>query len=333
MRGTAQRPGDARPDLGARPGQDPEGAAFTVSRVGGRRHWSAVFLLGFAVVLGGVIAVGAGFRSPTNTSILPLVPLDSPTVVPAWGGATLPTLPRLQLPAPTMGPPSTSGPGPIQLEASRRAESMFVHGDVFVPNVTWVFVSLQRAVDVIGWASVSVPGGAGPGVGSGPTLRFDVELPIPSVTVIGPLTIQATAYDRTGKLVASARLAVGAVGGGAPEPTTGALVPAMLIAPTVDVDTVTSSILDVAGELRVKAEWVRVGLESGDGRQLVSELVATADPNGGIRPVRTPTFDVSLRIPSPRPTGLAWIVVTAFDDAGVPLGAMRRPILIEMPAG
>ncbi len=208
MRRAAQRPSDARPDLGARPGSDPEGAAFTVVRVGGRRHWSAVFLVGFAVVLGGVIAVGAGFRSPTNTSNVPPVSVESATAVPSpTDGPARQATARPFRPGGSPGPIATSGPGPIQLLASRLAESIFVHGDVFAPNVTWVFVSLQEmGGQVVGWASVSVPGAVGPAVGRGPTLRFDLELAVPSATVVGPLALVANAYDKTGKLVGSARL-------------------------------------------------------------------------------------------------------------------------------
>ena len=102
----------------------------------------------------------------------------------------------------------TSGPGPIQLQARRNAVGMFVHGDVFVPRVTWVYLALRDAAGgTAGWASVSVPGAAGPGTESGPTMRFDIELAI-QPTFTGPLWINANAYDAGGALVATTRLQV-----------------------------------------------------------------------------------------------------------------------------
>jgi hypothetical protein len=91
---------------------------------------------------------------------------------------------------------------------------MFVHGDVFVDQVTWVFVSLQNPTGrIAGWASVSVPGAAGPGARDGSTLRFDLELAVPSDFVAGPIWIQAHAYDSQGRVVASARLGTNPDGG------------------------------------------------------------------------------------------------------------------------
>jgi hypothetical protein len=102
-------------------------------------------------------------------------------------------------------PVQTNGPGPIQLQAKRRAETVFVHGDVFAVNITWVFLSL-RGPDgrVAGWASVSVPGSASMVSGSGaPALRFDLELAVPSDFNRGGLVVQANAYNAHGALVES----------------------------------------------------------------------------------------------------------------------------------
>jgi hypothetical protein len=102
----------------------------------------------------------------------------------------------------------TSPPGVIQLVARRQVGAMFVHGDVFVPRVTWVSVSLlDDGGNVAGWASVSVPGAAGPGQSDGPTLRFDVELPVPEAFA-GRLWLDANAYDADGALIGSVRLEV-----------------------------------------------------------------------------------------------------------------------------
>jgi hypothetical protein len=52
---------------------------------------------------------------------------------------------------------------------------------------------------------VSVPGAAGPAASGAPTLRFDVELAIPTA-FDGDLWVQAHAYDAQFGLVASARV-------------------------------------------------------------------------------------------------------------------------------
>jgi hypothetical protein len=168
--------------------------------------------MAFLVVLGGVVAVGVAGRRPVEPAIVMPVALDSPGLTSA-AASVAPTL-QAVIPSSLPGasaaraPILTTGPGPIQLVARRHPETMFVHGDVFVPRVTWVFVSLQDdSGRVAGWASVSVPGAAGPGVGSGPTLRFDVELAVPA-GFAGRLWIQANAYDTQGAQIASSRLEV-----------------------------------------------------------------------------------------------------------------------------
>ena len=49
-----------------------------------------------------------------------------------------------------------SGTASEKFNESRESASMFVHGDVFVERVTWVFVSLQDDADLANltiWAS------------------------------------------------------------------------------------------------------------------------------------------------------------------------------------
>ena len=90
---------------------------------------------------------------------------------------------------------------------------MYIHGDVFVANVTWVYVSLQDDRGrIAGWASVSVPGAAGPARGDGPTLRFDVDVAVPA-GFDGPLRINANAYDVDGVLMASTRIDIASLTG------------------------------------------------------------------------------------------------------------------------
>jgi hypothetical protein len=199
----------------ARPGREPESASFDVSRVGrARRGWQPAVILGFLVVLAAVVTVGVGGRSPAPTPALPPVAAASPapTRVPSESPI---------VPAPTTGPriPLASPPtvmsegGPIRLQATRFRASTFVHGDVFVPRVTWVFVSLQDDLGrVAGWASVSVPGAAGPARDAGPNLRFDVELAVPDSFSGLRMWLNANAYDTDGALMASVHLEVPGIG-------------------------------------------------------------------------------------------------------------------------
>lgn len=198
---------------GARPGRDPESAAFEPARVVRQRGRPPIFVLGFLLVIGALVVVGVGGRSSVGAT-LPPVALHSPAATAA------PTVtPSPEQSAPVFRPDASfaaglvvrSGPGPIELEAHRQATSMYIHGDVFVANVTWVYVSLQDARGrIAGWASVSVPGAAGPAHTDGPTLRFDVDVAVPD-GFDGPLKISANAYNADGVLMASTRLDVASV--------------------------------------------------------------------------------------------------------------------------
>jgi len=190
---------------------------FEASRVRARRGRSPLVLIGWLVLIGGVVAIGlsgrnSGAAAPSHGPVAAAAS-TGPSETP---GATAPfSVPVAPGPGSSTGsssdlaPIQTSGPGPIQLEARRHPETVFVHGDVFGTRITWVFVSLQDAGgQVVGWASVSVPGAAGVPPASVPSLRFDVELGVPANAASGKLTIQATAYGSGGQLVASVRLAL-----------------------------------------------------------------------------------------------------------------------------
>jgi hypothetical protein len=189
-----------------RPGREPASASFETVRVPTRRGSPPIFILGFLVVIGGLIAVSVGSRGSAGATSAP-VALGSP--VATSSRSVVPTPTPVASPVRSVEPAvATTGPGDIELLARRSSASIFVHGDVFVPMVTWVFVSLQDdRGDVAGWASVSVPGAAGAGSIGGPTLRFDVELAVPA-TFSGPLWITGNAYDAGGHLVTSTRLEV-----------------------------------------------------------------------------------------------------------------------------
>lgn len=209
MSGSAE-PGTGTPRTPApRPGREPESASFETARVAASRTRPPLFVLGFVGVITALVMVGVGGQGPVTPTSAPPVAVASPSPT----SAPLPTAaPPVVFPRPAESPDAapvlTSGPGPIQIVARRHPETMFVHGDVFVPRVTWVFVSLQDDDGrVAGWASVSVPGAAGPGTEDGPTLRFDVEVALPE-GYEGRLWIQANAYDADGAQVASSRVEV-----------------------------------------------------------------------------------------------------------------------------
>jgi hypothetical protein len=208
MTGSGEVPQEPRERAPERP---PESASFEAVRVGSRRGQAPIALLAFLVVLAAFVAVGVGGRSsPAATPVDPAA-VATASVQPSTAAPTPGRPTHGPDPTPFLAAMMTSGPGPLRLEVQRNVAALFVHGDVFVPRVTWVYVSLvDDAGNVAGWASVSVPGTAGPGLGGGPTLRFDVELAIPT-GFDGRLWISATAYDDSGTRVAGAQIEAGAL--------------------------------------------------------------------------------------------------------------------------
>lgn len=195
-------------DSGDRPAREPESATFEAARVGSSRARPPVFILGFLVVIGAMIAISVGSRGLPAATAVPVALAPSLAPTPTLAAAISTVEPAPSQPDGIDVPVATSPPGDIQLLARRVPASIFVHGDVFVPSATWVYVSLRDdAGNVAGLASVSVPGGAGAAQGAGPTLRFDVELAVPA-SFSGRLWVDATVYDTSGKLAASTRLEV-----------------------------------------------------------------------------------------------------------------------------
>lgn len=197
-------------------GRQPESADFAASRVRGSKR-PPILVVGWVVVLGGVMALGlsarsgesgggpavAGAASPA-TSTLELQPNSSffriiDRSIPPRFDPDFPSFPTNVV--------ATSAPGPINLQASRHPSTIFIHGDVFAQQVTWVFVSLQSLDGQVGgWASVSIPGGASDGRDHRPALRFDVELAVPTGMATEALVVQALAYNAAGVLVATTRV-------------------------------------------------------------------------------------------------------------------------------
>ena len=185
-----------------------EGAAFDLEQLeGGRRQRPRVLASGFIVVLG--LVVGAGVIGRLSAGAFPstgenIALTSSPASVLASDVAATPPI-GPAFPADT-GPLLSSGPGDLELLAKRHAETIFVHGDVYPAGVTWVFMSLRDDTGQVGgWASVSVPGAAGPAASGAPTMRFDVELAIPA-SFDANMWVQALAYDARFGLIASARV-------------------------------------------------------------------------------------------------------------------------------
>ena len=88
---------------------------------------------------------------------------------------------------------------------------------------------------------------------------------------------------------------------------------------------VTTPQVDVSGSMLVRADHVGIALEARGNRVLDHVWVDVFDPDGGVRPRRTPSFGASFDLPFPRPNGTMWVVVTAYDERGMPLGSTRRP--------
>jgi hypothetical protein len=101
--------------------------------------------------------------------------------------------------------------------------------------------------------------------------------------------------------------------------------PIALKAPAPTRVEVTTDRLEVAGSLLVRADRVLIALEARGNRVLDQVSVNVADADGGIRPEYGPMFGTTFELPSPRPRGTMWVVVTAYDEGGMPLGTTRRP--------
>ena len=197
-------------------GRPLERADFAASRVRGSRR-PPILVLGWVVVLGGVMALGLSARSGGSGSEAVVANAASPAAStfdfqpnPSFFRIIDKTIPprfEPDFPSFPTNIVATSEPGPINLQASRHPSTIFVHGDVFAQQVTWVFVSLQSLDgEVAGWASVSIPGAAGDSRDHRPALRFDVELAIPTGLATGVLVVQANAYNAAGGLIAATRV-------------------------------------------------------------------------------------------------------------------------------
>jgi hypothetical protein len=79
----------------------------------------------------------------------------------------------------------------------------------------------------------------------------------------------------------------------------------------------------------MRAGRVEVALITVENVLLTSSIIDTSNRDGGVRPIRAPSVDIKLPIPTARPIGRIWVVVRAYDDAGTEIGELRRIVDIE----
>jgi len=98
--------------------------------------------------------------------------------------------------------------------------------------------------------------------------------------------------------------------------------------PAIGPVTLTEPDLTIFGKVLVHAARIEVSLEARNNRVIDTVDVDVSDPDGGVRPRSQPQFEVTFPVPYPRPNGTMWVVVTAYDGRGMPLGGERRPFLV-----
>lgn len=161
----------------------------------------------------------------------------------------------------------------------------------------------------------------------GPFVAGAWALAIAGVVAVGLLTGEPPQDDHA--VVAEASLAESAQPPSSlPSTRMGALLlqdVVALVSPAPARVEVTTRRLDVAGAVLVRADRVLIALEARGNRVLDSVSMDVSDLHGGIRPEYGPTFSATFELPFPRPNGTMWVVVTAYDEGGMPLGATRRP--------
>lgn len=231
---------------------------------------------------------------------------------------------------PGTGEPATAAL--LAIDARMAGRRLFLSGEVFTPDAFIVFVTIGDLDDnTLEVRSVDMPGGS-TAFRLGANDRFDLTFEMDAWPTAAAWAT-ATAFDRTGYPIESVRQALGAESGGERLPiVTGAggmPFPVRLETPGTETIPVTGNSITVQATLRIHADSVRVGLQTMDFGVLDSTVVATSNIDGGVRPVHAPTIDVELALPTPRPTGeWLWVIVTAYDAAGDPLGSVRRLVTI-----
>ena len=144
----------------------PESADFA-GRIRAPRRRPPIAVLGWVAVLGAIVALGLSGQPTQSGATSPATAAPGTDVARAGAASASQPRPSYRLVGDTTPPrfdpdfPTfsssagiwTSPPGPINLQASRHPSTVFVHGDVFAQQVTWVFVSLQSLDGQVGgWA-------------------------------------------------------------------------------------------------------------------------------------------------------------------------------------
>ena len=91
--------------------------------------------------------------------------------------------------------------------------------------------------------------------------------------------------------------------------------------------------IDVEGTVLVRAARIDIALRSGGSQVIDRTSIDVSDPDGGIRPVRAPTFMTSFDLPRPRTGETLWVMVTAYNESGAQIGGARRPIFTGRQPG
>jgi hypothetical protein len=95
----------------------------------------------------------------------------------------------------------------------------------------------------------------------------------------------------------------------------------------VELSTPTRAVV-VEGTMLVRAARVDISLETRTSRVLDRVSVDVSDVHGGIRPERAASFNARFNVPESPLAGTLWIVVTAYDTDGRPVGGTRRPFAV-----
>lgn len=165
----------------------------------------------------------------------------------------------------------------------------------------------------------------------GPMVAGAWAVAVASLVAVGLLTGEPPTAERATPADASGRAQARPLSS-LPSTRMGAL---LLIPGTVALDApaparveITTPSVDVLGSMLVRAARVEIALEARGDRILDHVSVDVSIRDGGIRPDRGPSFGASFELPFPRPNGTMWVVVTAYDEGGMPLGSTRRPFIV-----
>jgi hypothetical protein len=207
---------DQREDGRRGSGGRDEGATFDpepITRRGGRPILAAMV----ALSVGGLVVLGAAERlASPSTAEAPFAAVDESAALAS------PAPPVALVPAPNGATLVSRTSGDIKVYARRYEASTYLHGEVYVRDAAWVYVSVRDTPgQVAGWASLGVPDAATPSAPASrqaPRLQFDIEIAVPGSFANGSLWVQANAYDGLGRIVDFTRfeiLADGEPGAGA----------------------------------------------------------------------------------------------------------------------